>query len=116
MFQSPALGRIRSLAIAPDGRYLAAGMERDKVAHVYDLSNWVEVLQVPHKSIIYCVAFSPDSRYFGSASRDKTVPIYDLASKRVQNLGHQENVFAIAFSADNNFVATGGLGQDSARF
>jgi WD40 repeat protein len=56
------------------------------------------------------LAFSPDGRYIGSASSDKTIKIWavetgeELATLR----DHSSYVFAIAFSPDGRTLATGG--------
>jgi WD40 repeat protein len=62
-----------------------------------------------HASAVTCVAISPDGRTLASASDDKTVKLWDVASRReVATLrGHRGRVLSVAFSPDGTLLATG---------
>lgn len=61
-----------------------------------------------HSSSIHSVAFSYNDKYLASASSDKTVKIWDIASGAChQNLeGHSAPVSSIAFSHDDKYLAS----------
>ncbi len=65
--------------------------------------------------MIQSIAFTPDGRQLVSASYDKTIRVWDLASgKTVRTIrgesapGHAGKVFAMALSPDGKWLAAGG--------
>ncbi|MEA5604515.1 serine/threonine-protein kinase [Nostoc sp. UHCC 0252] len=62
-----------------------------------------------HSSDVNSVAFSPDGTILGSASDDKTIKLWNLASKEeIHTLeGHSNWIWAIAFSSDSKTLASG---------
>src|SRR5262249_449251 len=63
-----------------------------------------------HTDSVFAVAYSPDGHFIASASRDKTVRIWDRASGETVHVmrGHPDWVFSLAYSADGKRLATGG--------
>jgi WD40 repeat protein len=61
-----------------------------------------------HTHAVYCVAFSSDSKTLASASGDKTVKLWDLATgkERATLQGHTESVMSVAFSPDGKTLAS----------
>lgn len=62
-----------------------------------------------HASPVYGLAVSPDGKTLASASVDKTVKLWEIASgKELATLrGHANSVFAVAFSPDGKMIASG---------
>lgn len=69
---------VTSVAISPDGRWVAAG-SLDMVVRIWDAQtgNLVERLR-GHKDSVYSVAFSPDGRGLVSGSLDKSLKYWDI--------------------------------------
>ena len=68
-----------------------------------------------HMALIRSIAFTPDGRQLVSASDDKTIRVWDLASgKTVRTIrgdsapGHAGKVLAMALSPDGKWLAAGG--------
>src|SRR5262249_18825071 len=71
---------VESIAMSPDGQYVAAGSRR--TAQLWDLSNDREVFRVIHTNAVSSVAISPDSRYLATASLDHTGEVWEIATHR----------------------------------
>jgi WD40 repeat protein/uncharacterized caspase-like protein len=66
--------------------------------------------QTGHTGPIYCVTYSPDGRILASASEDRSVKLWDVATRReIRTLmGHSDRVESVAFSPDGKLVASSG--------
>lgn len=101
-------GRMRSLAVGPDGRSLACGVGKD--VKLYDLSSdRPGRIVTRHDFEVTSVAFTPDGRAVISGSHDHTARRVDLATDRTEWIapGLYEQVNSVAISQDGAILATG---------
>ena len=108
---------VKTLSFSPDGTTLACGswdnsitlwdmMTRERIAtlgQVFDSKTpsisgaWINSL-----------SFSSDGSKLASGSSDRTVKLWDLATrKRLATLGHTSTISAVAFSRDGTALASG---------
>jgi WD40 repeat protein len=61
-----------------------------------------------HSESVLSLAFSPDGRILASGSMDKTIRLWNVATRRSERtLSHKKKVPTIAFSADGRLLASG---------
>jgi WD40 repeat protein len=62
-----------------------------------------------HSSWVWCIAFSPDGATLASASGDKSIKLWNLATgQEIRTLhGHSSLVYSVAFSPDGTTLASG---------
>ncbi len=110
----PLTGNGWALAFSPNGRFLA-GSDAENV-RLWDLSvpnpsGSARILS-GHHGLVTSLAFSPNSEWLASGSRDRTARLWDLQAgdPSVNFLvlaGHEDWVNAVAFSPDERRLATG---------
>jgi glucose repression regulatory protein TUP1 len=70
---------VTSVAISPDGRYVAAG-SLDTIVRIWDASTGALVERLRgHRDSVYSVVFTPDGRGVVSGSLDKTLKYWDVS-------------------------------------
>jgi WD40 repeat protein len=95
-----SVGKIVSLAFAPDNNTLALGGE-DGSVRLWDVAANKERSTLPgHAGAVTCMAFSPDGQTLVTGSKDQTVRIRDLAKNREREIRHPSGVASVAFAPD----------------
>jgi WD40 repeat protein/serine/threonine protein kinase len=107
-----------SVAFSPDGKTLAtahsklaAGPKPVEVVGLWDVATKEPRHNLlGHTMPITCVAFTPNGKLLASASKDKTVRIWDVSDlskppKLLMVLRHSSAVTSVAFAPDNNTLA-----------
>jgi len=111
---------IHSVAIAPDGKSVAAGCQ-DGSVRLWDVVSGRERVLRGHTGAVYALAFSPaDSSVLVSGGNDATVRSWDLDSgqskilrgildrdEKVALVSHRYPIHTIAFSQDGRLLVTG---------
>jgi WD40 repeat protein/serine/threonine protein kinase len=101
------------VAFSPDGLHLAATMET--TVKVWDATPLEEepgqqalLTLHAHTKGVTCVAFSRDGKYFASASRDRTVKIWDATTgeETLTFRGHTRAVKSVAFHPEGKRLAS----------
>ncbi|MEB3289810.1 MAG: AAA-like domain-containing protein [Leptolyngbya sp.] len=98
---------LRTLALSPDGRWVAISTESNTVEILNSQNGqWVRRLN-GHQNIVWGVAFSPNGQQIASASEDGTVKVWSLEGQLLTTLrGHGHRVTAVAFSPDGQQLAS----------
>ncbi|KAF3504636.1 hypothetical protein F2Q69_00045414 [Brassica cretica] len=67
----------------------------------------------PKQKMVTTASWSPDSRMLLSCSKDSTLKVWEIGTKKLKHdlPGHEDEVWAVDWSPDGEKVASGGLGK-----
>jgi WD repeat-containing protein 61 len=105
---------VNALSFSPDESKLLSG-SRDAHLNIFQLHNYELISSIPaHNYAIYDIVFDPSGNYFATASRDKSVKIWDYNSlsvlKRLEGndgKGHINSVNKLLWLADGTLLSAG---------
>lgn len=103
-------GWIHAIAFSPDGDLIAAGHENGDIELVMADKGKVDyVLRSKHDAVIHAVAFSPDGKLLATTGDDRSIWVWDVATKAhlYSLVAHEWSVRAVAFSPDGKTLLTG---------
>ncbi len=103
------IAQVWSVALAPDGKTLAAAYE-DGTVTLWDPATGKKRAGLRHAAAVKSVAFSPDGAALAAGCEDGTVRLWDIATgkERTTLTGHSGPVLGLAFAPDGKLLATGG--------
>src|SRR5262249_49794851 len=107
--------------LSPDGRRLAVtGINRNKAptAQLYDARTLRPVGKPLHDAFVFGLAFNPESSKLMIGSRDHTIRLFnaDLGVPLGSPAQLAEEIDAVGFSPDGQFVVTAGGAGSAQRF
>jgi WD40 repeat protein len=101
----------KSIAYSPDGRLLAGTGEDVTQIDIRDVQARHRTARLTgHTDFVSSVSFSGDGRLLASASADRTVRIWDVATSKcvARLIGHTDTVFSAVFHPDGKRLASAG--------
>ncbi|WP_109829910.1 WD40 repeat domain-containing protein [Reichenbachiella versicolor] len=101
--------RVTTLAISPDGKYIAGGSDAGSV-YLWDTENDYEetTLYVKQGSAVHSLVFSNDGQMVAFGNEEGDITLWDIKrGELIKNLtGHQARVSDLEFSPDNTLLAS----------
>lgn len=123
----PHPNHVHAVAFHPTLPQVASGGHDGKV-RIFDLAKGAQIREInahpaPNMGYIYTIAFSADGKFLVSGSYDNSLKLWDPNTGNMvrefkaykvkeSEQGHQEAVFAAAFSPDNKYLASGSAGLE----
>jgi WD40 repeat protein len=93
-----------AVAFSRNDQQIASGNFADNFLRLYNTQDGAKLKELRgHRSKVHGVAWSPDGKYFATASLDRDVKLWDVATNREVKtfVGHKDYVLSIQFSPDS---------------
>ncbi|MBV0914192.1 trypsin-like peptidase domain-containing protein [Anianabacter salinae] len=98
--------KLKSVALSPDGRWIAVGTEFKRVL-IFDATGAQVADFEAHGSSVTALAFAPDGARFASAASDGTFRIWAADGEHMTEIAaHARGVTDLAFAADGTLFTT----------
>ncbi len=115
---------VNTVVWSPDGEQIAS-VSYDGTMQIWDVATGnILFTYSGHASYLHAVTWLPDGRHIASASHDKTVQVWNAVTinpaatthtlrrssggKFLTYIGHSDYVYALAWSPDGRYIASGG--------
>jgi NB-ARC domain/Domain of unknown function (DUF4062)/WD domain, G-beta repeat len=103
-------GRVRAVAISPDGSWLASGDASGEIRVWTAVDGSLRAVLSGHTGSVNALAVSPDGARLASASTDNTVRLWNVGTGTGRVLfGHSDGVNAVAISPDGTWLASAAM-------
>jgi RNA polymerase sigma factor (sigma-70 family) len=113
LFGGPANGMFDRATVTRDGRLLATGGRLDGRVRLWDTHGHELAELGKHEGGFVSLAFSPDGKLLASSGKDKTLRLWDVATRKEVRRFEvpADNWNTLAFSADGRRLAVSGGGD-----
>ncbi|GAB4548362.1 MAG: hypothetical protein Fur002_25190 [Anaerolineales bacterium] len=106
-------GAANQIAVSPDGKYLAMGMDEGNHTLIFDLGSLTLVKDLPQLGSIYSVHFSPDGSLLATGSSEADVRLWSVNGGAFDLSGDSlpaaRAVYAVQFDPSGKTLAIGDL-------
>ena len=107
-WQSPVFKfGLPAVTFSQNGQQLAIGNFTDNFLRLYNAADGEKLKELRgHRSKVHGVAYSPNGKYFATASLDNDIKLWDAATNREVKtfLGHKDYAFTVEFSPDGKLL------------
>jgi DNA-binding beta-propeller fold protein YncE len=107
------LGAVNDLRFSPDGTLLAVAGGQPSAKgdlRLFTSREWkLKAVLAGQDDVVACVAFRPDGAKIASASYDRTLRIWNIATSKTERVltAHSDFVTSVAWSPDGKLLASG---------
>lgn len=101
--------RVKCLSVLPNGRSFVSCSSEDASVVLRNLKDGGgEGIFTGHQDTVICTAISPDGKYLATASKDRSLTLWDaIITKVLHVLHHEKVVICCCFSPDSRTVISG---------